>query len=155
MIMKNTFEIEQFIFSNTAARKGIDNKPEPAHEVAMRNLFNDVLLPLKTRLSTKYAKTIELQINSGYRSKKLNDAVGGSNNSQHSKGEAVDTICLGVSLPQFYADIKELVQKNILELDQCIYEFDSWIHISYRKGANRKQFLKAIKDDGKTVYVSI
>jgi hypothetical protein len=43
--------------------------------------------------------------------------------------------------------------KDNLEIDQLINEFNySWIHVGYRKGANRKQILDAVKENGKTVY---
>jgi hypothetical protein len=43
--------------------------------------------------------------------------------------------------------------KDNLEIDQLINEFNySWVHVGYRKGANRKQVLDAVKEGGKTVY---
>jgi hypothetical protein len=40
-----------------------------------------------------------------------------------------------------------------------IWEFGTdkqpdWVHVSYNKGKNRKQILKAIKKDGKTLYIN-
>jgi len=40
-----------------------------------------------------------------------------------------------------------------------IWEFGTdnnpdWVHVSYNKGKNRKQVLKAIKKDGKTLYIN-
>lgn len=152
MLLKNEFDLETFTYSDTAVRKEIDNNPPPEYQVNLRSLYEDVLLPLKTRLTTKYAKQIDIQINSGYRSEKLNKAIGGAGKSQHSFGEAADTVAVGISLPQYFKDIVELVDKGALEVDQCIYEFNKWVHISYRKGKNRKQFLGATKVNGKTVY---
>ena len=49
--------------------------------------------------------------------------------------------------------------KDKLEFDQLIWEFGndenpSWVHVSYKKGRNRKQVLKAYKQNGKTKYSS-
>ena len=93
-----------------------------------------------------------IMVNSGYRSPAVNKAIGGAATSQHVKGEALD-------LDTEYApDNKKLfdyILKN-LDFDQLINEFNySWIHVSYSKTRNRRQVLKAVKKDGKTIYNSI
>ena len=94
-----------------------------------------------------------IRISSGYRNKELNRAIGGSNKSQHSKGEALDI--------QFWKDgqmcnkeIYDWILDNAVEFDQMINEFDfSWIHISLKKSNNRREVLEAYKDkDGDTKY---
>ena len=94
-----------------------------------------------------------IRITSGYRSPELNRAIGGSNKSQHCKGEALDL--------QFWEN-GEMNNKKIydwiidsgLEFDQMINEFDySWIHLSLKEKNNRKDVLIAYKDeDGDTKY---
>jgi hypothetical protein len=47
-----------------------------------------------------------------------------------------------------------------LEWDQIIWEFGTdknpdWVHVSYTKGKNRKQKLKAVRSGGKTTYLPI
>ena len=47
--------------------------------------------------------------------------------------------------------------KNNCNFDQLIWEFGTenapdWVHVSYNKGVNRKQILRAIKSGGKTIY---
>ena len=47
--------------------------------------------------------------------------------------------------------------KDNLEFDQLIFEFGTeeepdWVHVSYNKGNNRKQVLRAIRENGKTKY---
>ena len=85
---------------------------------------------------------------SGYRSHELNKAIGGSDRSQHMEFKAAD-----ITVPGFEVqDIIKLVKMLHLNFDQCINEFDRWVHISYNEGNNRNQFLKAYKKDGKTVY---
>jgi hypothetical protein len=94
-----------------------------------------------------------IRISSGYRSKELNRAIGGSSKSQHCKGEALDL--------QFWREgkmcnkeIYDYILNSNMEFDQIINEFDfSWIHISLKEKKNRKQVLKAYKDeDGDTEY---
>lgn len=74
-------------------------------------------------------------INSGYRSKELNELVGGVESSQHRKGQAAD---VGVSDPYAFA---KLVKKMKLSYDQMII-YPSFVHISYKRdGENRGQLL--------------
>jgi hypothetical protein len=94
-------------------------------------------------------------ITSGYRSPALNEAIGGSSTSQHSKGEAVDLEVLGVST----AEVCEWIAANT-NFDQLILEFytpgdtnSGWVHVSYVKdGENRGETLTASKIDGVTEY---
>jgi hypothetical protein len=54
-------------------------------------------------------------------------------------------------------DVFNFIKDN-LEVDQLIFEFGTtknpdWVHVGYRKGANRKQILVAYRDaSGKTKY---
>ena len=100
-----------------------------------------------------------IHISSGYRSKELNDAVGGSQTSQHSKGQAIDIDMDGSGDGVSNADVYNFIKDNI-EFDQLIWEFGTdsnpdWVHVSYAQGKNRKQKLKAIKTNGTTQYVAI
>ena len=96
-------------------------------------------------------------ISSGYRSPALCEALGSKSTSQHAKGQAADFECYG-------ADNHELfnwVVEN-LEFDQAILEFytgdpdSGWLHVSYNEDGNRKQTLRAFRNDaGKTQYEQI
>ena len=95
------------------------------------------------------------RVTSGYRSAKLNAAIGGSSKSQHSKGEAADFEITGLD----NYELAEWIQSFIPEFDQLILEFytsgdqnSGWIHCSYSREKNRKQVLTANKENGKTVY---
>jgi hypothetical protein len=77
-------------------------------------------------------------ITSGYRSQKLNKLIGGTKNSQHMTGQAVDFIIQGLK-PEY---IVNFIRKSGISFDQLINEYDSWVHISNIKGKNRKQVLK-------------
>ena len=84
----------------------------------------------------------------------LNKAIGGSERSQHCKGEAVDIEVPGTS----NYEVAKYIRDN-LDFDQLILEFytpgipdSGWVHVSYKSEGNRKQVLTALKEDGKTVY---
>ena len=79
-------------------------------------------------------------INSAYRSKKVNDAVGSKDTSQHLVGCAADFRVPGMTPDQV---VKAIVDAGI-GYDQVIREFDSWTHISVPSSPNsepRKQAL--------------
>jgi hypothetical protein len=102
---------------------------------------------------------VPIHISSGYRSKELNNAIGGSQTSQHSKGQAIDIDMDGSSSGVSNADIYNYI-KDKLDFDQLIWEFGTeknpdWVHVSYNQGKNRKQKLKAVRINGKTSYVNL
>ena len=75
-----------------------------------------------------------VMVNSAFRSKQVNDAVGSKDTSQHRVGCAAD-----IRVPGLTPD--QVVQKIIasdLEFDQVIREFDRWTHISVPNNAYDK-----------------
>lgn len=140
--LSSHFSLNELIFSETAYKNKIDNTPTEDEIQKLTDLCVDVLEPLRARCSIKYAKEIKLHINSGFRNKEVNKLVKGKPNSQHLKGEAVDITPEGITVQQLYDLIKELVEEGIHEVDQCILEYKRWVHISYRKGNNRKQIFE-------------
>ena len=144
MELSPNFHLEEFTVSNTAARKGIDNTPSVEVINNLMLLCKYVLEPLRTKLNEKYGKQMPIIVTSGYRSPKLNAAIGGAKNSQHIEGRAADIHVPGMTIEELYTFIKEN-----FSFDQCIQEFNSWVHVSW---SNRNQALRAIKKDGATVY---
>ena len=147
--LSQNFTLQEYIKSQTALRQGIDNMPNEQHLEKAKLLFENVVQPVRDN----FGVTV---INSGYRGPELNEAVGGSDKSQHCKGEAVDIECPGV--PNY--DVAKWIHDN-LDFDQLILEFytpgipdSGWVHVSYKEDANRKSVLTAMKEDGKTVYKS-
>jgi zinc D-Ala-D-Ala carboxypeptidase len=65
-------------------------------------------------------------VNSGFRSKQVNDAVGSKDSSQHRLGVAVDIRVPGLKPDEV---VKTIIASG-LEFDQVIREFDRWTHIS-------------------------
>ena len=151
MISKHISDKEG-VYSNTAIRRGIDNKPNEDQLKCMELLANEVFEPLRNYV----AKPIK--INSFFRSPDLNTAIGGSKTSQHCKGQAmdIDDTFGHMSNAQMYHWIKDN-----LDFDQMIWEFGdddnpNWVHVSYvSEEENRNRCLKAYKENGKTKYMVI
>jgi len=143
MKLSEHFTLEELIYSETAIRKDLDNTPSEDIKQNLILLCEKVLEPLRTIIN------IPIKINSGYRSIEVNKEVGGVSTSQHCKGEAADTVAIGIPVKDYYTKVKQLVKDKQLIIDQCIYEYESWVHISYKsKGTNRNQFLIKSKNTG-------
>lgn len=143
MQLSKHFTLDEFTFSQTAIRNGLDNTPSPAVIANLQNLCNNLLEPLRERVGP-------IRITSGYRSSLVNSRVGGASNSQHLYGEAADIIVPGMSV----YDVACLVRDEF-NYDQVIAEFGRWTHVSLRMvpSQNRKMPLTAMLKNGKTVYV--
>lgn len=136
------FTLEEFTFSSTAVRKGINNKPDLIHLANLQALVTNILDPLREALGKP------IRITSGYRSPALNKAIGGSTTSQHSLGMAADIQVPGVSVDDVVKKIIELK----LPYDQLIHEFGEWTHVSFDPERGRRQELAATRVNGKTRY---
>jgi len=136
--------LKEFQNSPTATTHGINNQMNESQIASAKLLCENVFEPLRIHLNTP------IKISSGYRSPQLNKMIKGSLSSQHCKAEAMD---IKINAKGFH------FIKDKLEFDQLIWEFGndenpSWVHVSYKKGRNRKQVLKAYKQNGKTKYSS-
>ena len=80
MQLTTNFTLEELIHSDTANAKGIDNTPTKEIEENLKYLAEKALQPIRD----KWGKP--LTVNSGYRCKELNKAVGGVSNSSHLTG---------------------------------------------------------------------
>ena len=98
MKLSGHFSLAELTKSQTATRKGIDNKPTLDHIENLTELCTHVLEPTRRNFGKP------MVISSGYRSEELCEAIGSSKNSQHAKGEAADFEMFGV-------DNKELAKK--------------------------------------------
>lgn len=126
------FTIKELCHSLTAIQKGIDNTPNSEIVNNLKQLILYILDPLRER----YGKPIN--VNSGYRCKKLNDAVKGSKTSQHIKGLAADITAGSKKENKILFDL--IIEMN-LPFDQVIDEKNfSWVHVSFSKNP-RKQIL--------------
>lgn len=137
--------------SVTASRLGIDNNPPVEVRDNLREVCSKVFDPCREFVGGPLA------IASGYRSPKLNKAVGGSKTSEHMLGQALDIDCDTFG-NKTNAELFHFIKDN-LEFNQLIWEFGTdknpeWVHVSYSRLHNKKQVLKASKIKGKTVYTN-
>lgn len=125
------FTLDEFTTSQTAARLGICNDP-PLEVVEHLKRTAAGLERVRAILNNN-----AIHINSGYRSLKVNAAVGSKSTSQHVTGEACDFICPTWGTPE---KIMRALVDSAIDYDQLILEFDSWVHISF-SDTPRKQAL--------------
>jgi len=144
--------------SATAVRHGVDNVPNAFELENMKLVANECFEPLREHHGAP------IGITSFFRSSLVNSLIGGSGSSQHCSGGSsnkeesaidIDADIYNNGISNCY--IFNWLCKNV-EFDQLIWEFGndsepSWVHVSYRKGGNRSQVLKAIKVNGKTKYL--
>ena len=119
MKLTSNFSLEEMTVSEIAERKGLDNTPN-ATEIA--NLMRTAALLEQVRsLINK-----PIIVNSAFRSKPVNDAVGSKDTSQHRIGCAADIRVHGMTPKQV---VQACIDANV-PYDQIIEEFSSWTHIS-------------------------
>ena len=151
MKISEHLDLSEIIRSESAKRAGITNMPTEEHIKNLKLLAENIFEPIRSNFR------VPIRISSGYRSKSLNSYIAGSMSSQHCKGEAIDIDMDGNPHGITNAQVFEYI-KNNLPFDQLIWEFGTnenpdWVHVSYSStGKQRKQALKAIKENGRTQY---
>jgi hypothetical protein len=151
MKLSEHLDLSEVTRSETAKRKGISNMPTPEHLENFKKLAENIFEPIRKHFG------VPIRISSGYRSKALNTAIGGSLTSQHCSGEAIDIDMDGSSNGVTNKMVFDYIKSN-LNFDQLIFEFGTkdapdWVHVSFEStGKQRKQVLRAIKSGGKTAY---
>ena len=116
------FTIKELCKSNTAESKNIDNTPSDNIVTNLTRLVDNVLDPLREW----YNKPI--YINSGYRCKELNKAVGGVSNSYHLKGMAAD---IDMGDKNYNQPLFDYIKDN-LSFTELGWEGNGrWIHVAY------------------------
>jgi zinc D-Ala-D-Ala carboxypeptidase len=131
MQLSEHFSLEEL---TATSHREFDNTPK-ANELANLMRLAALLEQVKTVLGGK-----PVMINSGFRSKQVNDSVGSKDTSQHRLGCAADIRVPGMTPNEV---VQALIKSNI-GYDQLIREFDSWTHISVPNTpstAPRKQVL--------------
>ena len=126
MKLTEHFTLEELTASETAERNGWDNSPND-QELANLVRLAEFLEQVKEVLAGK-----PIIISSGLRTKKVNDAVGSKDTSQHRIGCAADFKVPGMTPDEV---VKAIVASGI-GYDQVIREFDRWTHISIPNSIN-------------------
>ena len=150
MNLSQNFSLRELTTSQTAERKGISNEPTEEHIENLKLLCKNILQPVRDEWGV-------VSVSSGYRSPALCEALGSKSTSQHARGQAADFECYSVDNNKLFNWIVDN-----LEFDQAILEFydgdanSGWLHVSYNEEGNRKQTLRAFRNDaGKTQYEEI
>ena len=153
MKLSNNLSVKEVTKSNTAKRCGISNEPTIEHLENLKAIALNIFQPARN-----YFKK-PIFVSSGYRSEALNEKIGGSKKSQHSKGQALDLDAHtfgGLTNQQLFKFISDHT-----DFDQLIWEFGTdeepdWVHVSYTSDRiNRGEKLKAYKANNVTKYKHI
>ena len=131
MLLTPHFTLEELTHTD---HRELDNTPNSSEINNLKRLA-EMLEEVKTLLDGK-----PIMVNSAFRSKAVNDAVGSKDTSQHRVGCAADIRVPGLTPDQV---VKAIIGSPIV-YDQIIREFDSWTHISVPNnpsGTPRKQQL--------------
>ena len=149
MKLTENFSLNELTKSQTAERKGIDNTPSAEHQENLKSLCEMILQPIRDHFGQV------VSVSSGYRSPELCIAIGSKTTSQHAKGQASDFEIFGIS----NKELADYIDQN-LDYDQLILEYwkgedepnSGWVHCSFNTQGNRKQYLRAYKENGSTKY---
>ena len=106
--------------------RSLDNTPNDQEKANLQRLA-EFLEDIKTVLGGK-----PIMVNSAFRSKAVNDAVGSKDTSQHRIGCAADLRIPGMTPDQV---VRAIIAAG-LPYDQIIREFDAWTHISIPNHSN-------------------
>lgn len=146
------FTLEECIYSAEARQRGIDNSPNATQKEHIVETVEQLLDPLREAW-TRHCKTKGLEdpqicISSGFRSLRLNAAVGGSATSAHCHGYAFDLVPSNLQMAEFKSFCRDFLV-SCGNFDQMISESElengtpAWIHVGYRnaQGKQRRQLL--------------
>jgi hypothetical protein len=126
------FTLAEFVRSDVAARRGIDNRlPAELMPAAFATL--EMLERIRAELSRQAGREVPLRISSGYRCPPLNLAVGSASTSDHARAQAADWTAPAFGTPlEVCRALAPLV--STLGIGQLINEFPGpaggWVHTS-------------------------
>jgi hypothetical protein len=135
------FTLEELTHTDHRELSNEPNESETTNLVRLANFLEQV----KELLGGK-----PIMVNSAFRSKAVNDAVGSRDSSQHRVGAACDFRVPGMT-PD---DVVKAIIASDLPYDQCIREFDRWTHLSVPNHSDDKPRKQALIIDktGTRVY---
>lgn len=129
------FTLEEFTFSEAAARLGLNNTPNAG---VIENLS-------RTAATMEGIRALlggsPIDVHSGYRSPEVNRVVGGTATSAHCLGLACDFVCPAFGMP---VEVARSVLSSVIEYDQLILEY-GWVHVGLAQpgvSARRKALTK-------------
>lgn len=135
MKLSKNFTLEEMTKSATAILKKIDNTPSDEVVETLKFLCETVLQPIRDAWGAPIVVTC------GYRCKKLNDAVGGANNSDHLYGAAADIRTKSDTREdnkKLFQTILALKDLGKIKCRQIIDEYNyNWVHVSVNHEHNK------------------
>ena len=136
MNLSPNFTLEELTFTDHREFDNTPNATERANLVRLAGLLERV----KTAVGNA-----PVMVNSAFRSKQVNDAVGSKDTSQHRLGCAAD-----IRVPSLTPDqVVKAIMAAKLPFDQLIREFDRWTHISVTNTLNGIPRNQVLIIDGK------
>lgn len=147
MNLSNNFSLDEATVSDTAARLGIDNTPDP------KSLANMVEAAKYMEILRTFLGNKVINVTSWYRSPVLNIVIpGSSRTSAHQIGYAIDCTVTGLSPLGLCIKAKECFDYHNIAYDQIIHEYGKWMHISFDP-KSRKQCLTIFKNNAGKKYI--
>jgi len=151
MKLSKNLSLNEVVRSDTAMRRDIDNTPTEEHLKNLKYTAEKVFQPIREHFG------VPIYISSGYRSKELNEAIGGSPRSFHSHGMALDLDQDGRNKGVSNADVFYYIKEN-LQFTELIWEFGdetnpNWVHVAIAPGREDEKKIKiAERIDNRTTY---
>jgi len=151
MKLSKNLSLDEVIYSQTALRRDIDNTPTEEHIKNLKYVAEKIFQPIREHFG------VPIYVSSGYRSKDLNEAIGGSPRSFHSHGMALDLDQDGRNKGVSNADVFYFI-KNNLQFTELIWEFGNennpnWVHVAIAPGREEEKNTKiAQKINNRTTY---
>lgn len=143
MKLTENFTTSEVTRSDTARRLGIDNSLSIEMLDNAYCFAKAVLQPLREKIGLPFL------ISSWYRCKALNEAVGGTLNSAHTRATAIDFVISGLSVQQTYETVLNALKTLHIPFDQLIFESftkdgetTQWVHLGWERENNRYENFK-------------
>ena len=143
MQLSENFTLKELTKTGT----GIKNLPDIDSTKMLRILCESVLQPLRDKFG-------RIKVNSGFRSKEVNEKINGSKTSQHCFGQAADIVPLEADIKEVFKWLAENAGKEI-SFGQCIFEDSGrsqWIHISLTRPHRENNQLLLMTPDKRKLY---
>ena len=128
------FTFEELTDSDYATRNGIDNRPAP-------DLLANLTMLAEGLERVRAVLALPIHVSSGFRSAKLNAAIGGSKMSKHMEGLAADFTCHGFGSPGEVA--REIAENyTVIGFETLIFE-GTWVHVDFAESMPKGTVLTA------------
>jgi Peptidase M15 len=121
MNLTEHFTLNEATFSQAADRSGIDNTPSP---VVLKNIQHAAIQLERIRSLLN----APIRISSWYRNSATNKRVGGSKNSSHLRGFAIDFDSDSFGTP---LQICNVIANSGIKFNQLIHEYGRWVHADF------------------------